>query len=504
MPLKLCTQVAGPLAARTDDGWTAVNNRPNIGLPPEIWRLVFQHATDTYPAPLTAHNSSPRISISQPTISGPDDERRLIRASMEIKRTISLVCRAWRSIGFEFLFHTIHVTSQRTIPSLWYALREDSHRRPGGQGSEALTWWIRRIWVEDLGPLSWYILVSDKLPEYSVLGLVKRCPRLVEFAGPGLDKPLKKLDFSPLQPALHAICNSALSEAYPTGIETPTEDDHDRPGLSLSFRIADADEMNRFATANPSLAGGFSLLRSLYLHSGGAPGQGIVDPTPVHLPSLRFLSVRGRRALEQAFTFAVPSLTSLQYIHTHATDPLETLLITIGTGLVELELVNSTAYADGYLERTCPNLRVLHISSLDHFTSNTSDAYHSTLATLGVQQLYLGDAITRAGMSARIRRLQWAFPSLEVLRETSWAGQAMRQRAAMSGRFPERKYCGFWMCFADVVGNAGMRLVDWKGRMVAGFHLSERCSVEWDLVLERMLTVALEAVEEDEDGHESA
>lgn len=478
-----------------------MNLRPDIRLPPELWKLVFQHATNTYPYPLSSHNFSPRLSISQPSITEPDDERRLIRASMEIKRSISLVCRAWHTVGMEFLFHTIHVTSQRTIPSLWYALREDANRRPAGQGSDTLTWWIRRIWVEDLGPLSWFILVSEKLPEYSVLELVRRCPRLVEFAGPGLSKPLRKLDFSPFQPALHAICDSAISTVSPTAVNNGQRRDSS-PGLSLSFRIADADEMNRFATANPSLTSGFTLLRSLYLHCGGTAGEAAVDTSPVRLPSLQFLSLRGQRALEQAFTFVVPSLTSLQYIHSHANDPIEPLLTALGMDLEELELIGSTAFADGYIERTCPRLRVLHISALTHFASNTSNVYHSGVTTVGVSEMYLGDEVTRAGMSARIQRLQWAFPSLRVLRDTSWREQALRQRAAMSGRFPDRKYCGYWMCFADVANSAGVTLVDWKEREIAGFFITERCRMEWDPVLERMLVAAMEPVEEE--GHESS
>ncbi|KIO29589.1 hypothetical protein M407DRAFT_227367 [Tulasnella calospora MUT 4182] len=491
-----------PLAAGTDEGWTTVNLRPDIRLPAELWKLVFEHATNTYPYPLSSHHFSPRHSISQPSITEPDDERRLIRASMEIKRTISLVCRAWRTVGMEFLFHTIHVTSQRTIPSLWYALREDANRQPdSGQGSDTLTWWIRRIWVEDLGPLSWFILVSEKLPEYSVLELVRRCPKLVEFAGPGLSKPLRKLDFSPFQPALHAICNSDISAASPLTTNGGQRRDPPR-GLSLSFRIADADEMNRFVTANPSLASGFGLLRSLYLHCGGTSGQAAVDTSPVRLPSLQFLSVRGQYALEQAFTFVVPSLTSLQYIRNHANDPIEPLLTAIGMDLEELDLIGSTAFADGYIERTCPRLRVLHISTLDHFESNLSEVYHSGITTVGVFQMYLGDEVTRAGMSARIQRLQWAFPSLSLLRDTSWKEQALRQRAAVSGRFPDRKYCGYWMCLADVAKNAEVRLVDWRERDIGGFFNTERCRIEWDPVLERMLTAATEVVEED--GQESS
>ncbi|KAG8952936.1 hypothetical protein FRC04_003387 [Tulasnella sp. 424] len=485
-----------PLAAGTDEGWTTVELRPDIRLPPEIWKLVFEHATNTYPRPLSSHNFSPRLSVSQPSITEPDDERRLIRASMEIKRNISVVCRAWRTIGVEFLFHTIHVTSQRTIPSLWYALREDANR-PDAKAPEALTWWIRRIWVEDLGPLSWFILVSEKLPEYSVLELVRRCPRLVEFAGPGLSKPLRKLDFSPFQPALHAICDSAISAAK-TMANQSGHRSNALPGLSLSFHIADADEMNRFVRVNPSLANGFTVLRSLYLHCGGATGEAAIDTATVRLPSLQFLSVRGQRALEQAFTLVVPSLTSLQYIYNHANDPLEPLLTAIGMDLEELELIGSTAFADGYIERTCPKLRVLHISSLDHFATNLSDVYHSTLTTVGVAQLYLGDDVTRAGMSARLRRLQWAFPSLQLLRDTSWKEEALRQRAALSGRFPDRKYCGYWMCFADVADNAGVTLLDWKGREIAGFHTQERCRDEWDPVLEKMLVAAMEPVEEEE------
>ncbi|KAG9013834.1 hypothetical protein FRB90_005691 [Tulasnella sp. 427] len=476
-------------AAITDEGWTTVNLRPDIRLPPELWKIVFQHATDTYPSALTTHISSPRVSISQPIVANPDDERRLIRASMNIKRTISLVCRAWRTIGFEFLFHTIHVTTQRTIPSLWYALREDAHRRPGAQGPEVLTWWIRRIWVDDLGPLSWYILFSEQLPEYSVLELVRRCPRLVEFAGPGLDKPTGKLDSSPFQLALHAICNSAVAAR---SSETVIEDGYKRPGLALGVRIADADEINRFVSANPSLANGFSLLASLYLHSGGAPAEPALNATPVHLPSLRFLSVNGKRALKQALTITAPSLTSLQYTNTHTTDRLESLLTALGGGLVELELSNSTAFANGYLERTCPRLQVLHIASLDHFTSNSSDPYHSTLTTVGVEQLYLGDSITRAGMSMRIQRLQWAFPALQVLKETSWKGQAMRQRAAVSEGLAERKFCGYWMCLSSVVGRAGVKLLDWQGRVMADFHLPERLSREWDVVLEGMFLATME------------
>ncbi|KAG9044895.1 hypothetical protein FS837_007343 [Tulasnella sp. UAMH 9824] len=499
-PLPLEIPQPSPLAP-TDEGWTTVNLRPDIRLPAELWKLVFQHATNTYPYPLSSNNFSPRLSISQPSITEPDDERRLIRTSMEIKRNISLVCRAWHTVGMEFLFHTIHVTSQRTIPSLWYALREDANRRPNGQGSDTLTWWIRRIWVEDLGPLSWFILVSEKLPEYSVLELVRRCPRLVEFAGPGLSKPLRKLEFSPFQPALRAICDSAISTVSPTATNNGQRRDTS-PGLSLSFRIADADEMNRFATANPSLTSGFTLLHSLYLHCGGTAGEAAVDTSPVHLPSLQFLSLRGQRALEQAFTFVVPSLTSLQYIYSHANDPIETLLTALGMDLEELELIGSTAFADGYIERTCPRLRVLHIPTLNHFASNTSNVYHSGVTTIGVSQMYLGDEVTRAGMSARIQRLQWAFPSLRVLRDTSWREQALRQRAAMSGRFPDRKYCGYWMCFADVANSAGVTLVDWKEKEVAGFFNTERCRMEWDPVLERMLVAAMEPVEEE--GHESS
>ncbi|KAG8905056.1 hypothetical protein FRC01_008495 [Tulasnella sp. 417] len=318
----------------------------------------------------------------------------------------------------------------------------------------------------------------------------------VEFAGPGLSKPLRKLEFSPFQPALHAICDSAISALSPTTTNGGRRRDPP-PSLSLSFRIADADEMNRFATANPSLTSGFALLKSLYLHCGGTSGEAAVDTSPVHLPSLTFLSLRGQRALEQAFTFVVPSLTSLQYIHSHANNPIEPLLTALGMDLEELEFVGSAAFADGFIERTCPRLRVLHISTLAHFASNLSDVYHSGITTVGVSQMYLGDEVTRAGMSARIQRLQWAFPSLRVLRDTSWREQALRQRAAMSGRFPDRKYSAYWMCFADVAENAGVTLVDWKEREIAGFFITERCRIEWDPVLENMLMAATETVEED-------
>lgn len=484
----------------THEGWASIRIPKEVQLPPEIWRVVFDHAVNTYPIPLTTQITSPLVSVSQPDFRGADLKRRLLSASMATKRNLSLVCKSWRSIACEFLFHTIQVTSQRTIPLLWYALCEDAHRRPNAQGPEALTWWIRRIWVEDLGPMSWYILASDQLPEWSVLELVRRCPRLVEFTGPGLLKPVKKIDFSPFQRTLNAICGREMPISSEPRSKLPIAGEVDSGGLSLTFILSGADDMNKLVSGHSDTPIDLSSIRALHLHGTGSVGNDL-DTTPVLLPSLQLLEVRGNLAIQQACTFIAPSLRAITYNYIDGNDNLEPLLSRLGGELEELEIVGSPAFSEGYLERTCPKLRTLVIDNLHQFALPNSDVIHSAVTTICVAELYLGSEVTRAGMAARIQRLQWAFPTARTIRATSWREQAVRQRAVSSSLFPDRRYCAFWMCLAEVAESVGLRLLDWKGSPIAGFQTWERCRRDWNPHLEDMLAATF--ADEEQTGNES-
>ncbi|KAH6901783.1 hypothetical protein BKA70DRAFT_681499 [Coprinopsis sp. MPI-PUGE-AT-0042] len=101
-------------------------------LPPEIWVLIFQHATSPpnpflASAAVSSHSYSPSTSTSHSFLHFPHTQGHLLkeyRKSMRTKCDLTLVCKLWWAIGQEVLFEFVWLTKAREA-SLLAALLSD-------------------------------------------------------------------------------------------------------------------------------------------------------------------------------------------------------------------------------------------------------------------------------------------------------------------------------------------------------------------------------------------
>ncbi|KAG8922554.1 hypothetical protein FRC00_007300, partial [Tulasnella sp. 408] len=111
---------------------------------------------------------------------------------MKVKLSVSGVSREWRNIAVEFLFNSIRIQEPRQIPLLWYAFEGDAKRRGEHASKEIIArpgsapWWIRELWI-DLRKVKRRTQTNspEDLPSFDLLDLLKICPNIVVYRGPG-------------------------------------------------------------------------------------------------------------------------------------------------------------------------------------------------------------------------------------------------------------------------------------------------------------------------------
>ncbi|KAH9952119.1 hypothetical protein B0H21DRAFT_715894 [Amylocystis lapponica] len=108
-------------------------------LPNEIWLEIFSYAT-FIPGAFTCNGGSAITSYAR------DDYgislHRRFRESMDLKLTICLVCRIWRSLGIEYLFQYLLVTSGDQAVRVAAALE---HHNSTSEKAHEPGWWTARL-----------------------------------------------------------------------------------------------------------------------------------------------------------------------------------------------------------------------------------------------------------------------------------------------------------------------------------------------------------------------
>lgn len=447
-------------------------------LPPEIIREILMHATDTFPSPFSVHRFSPssptrRFPASTDPLSDLAVERELHQQSMEIKLAVSKVSRLWRDIAAEFLYNSIRIYNSRQIPLLKNAFDGDERRRGGG-GPGSVAWWIREVWI-DVAKFNYFITLDDGLPHFDLFDFFKQCPKIVVFRDFGKWGNQQATAYLNQDPTLQAITQTPYETSRAkSGIKQPEETDSSRR-IELHL-LVDRDPFLPL-TASPPYTSTIPSIQSLELRFDYILRHSVPNPDVIiHLPNLKYLTVRGVKATIQAQVFVMPMLESITYAPDSlrgmdhvGPDPLRTLLERHGSNVRELVLLSEWSLLNpGELRQSCPELRSVHM----HWdgAARHVDTFPQGITHVGLFGL---DNIVHRKRGLEVLSLLSTmasmFPTLQEVQDLSWRSGMVRLRAVKHWDDPEAEsYRGFWRLALTVLrGNLeGASILDWRGRTV--------------------------------------
>lgn len=342
------------------------------GLPHELWLHIFRLATSNaqyYDAELdyAAFRAIPMSDITD-----------TIQASLDTKRALVLVCKAWRAIALEIMYETVRIrhgtgrlrteldrarddavlaTSQSTgTPS------EDTTHTPWTYGN-----WVRRI---EIYPI---ILDFDPLNPVDIPEILKRCPRVdtivrthVPLYRPRPNPPLSRVRLTEVNsfPALPSVkhIDWAFADYGPRSWD-------DLPGRFgfLHDLLRASPNLQYLSLSNPGL----------YMPRWSHYNDHHEPITLSSLTTSRWESAKSAEVLTGAFgkQLLVPNLTTLIF-HPFASALVIDILQPLEAQLRVVEFLYSRdetyAYSDVLLNQVlmlCPHLRELciHVSQASPF-----------------------------------------------------------------------------------------------------------------------------------------
>ncbi|KAG8922553.1 hypothetical protein FRC00_007299, partial [Tulasnella sp. 408] len=421
--------------------------------------------------------------------------RKLHALSMKVKLSVSGVSREWRNVAVEFLFNSIRIHESRQIPLLWYAFEGDAKRR-GEQASKttiarpgSAPWWVRELWI-DLGKVKRRTRVNppEDLPSFDLLDLLKVCPNIVVYRGPGTwklsyrslrdDAVLKQVLGQPGEWAgeVHGIQGSELSDpAIGRRLE-----------LCYMFgRQLNAAHYGDLPKPKPHILT-LPCISSLELRTFYFSGGYSMAHDAIRLPNLVHLALQGGHSLQYATTrLVLPSLRSvivrpvvMDPLRHQEEDPLESFLEKHGLALEELTVLEMSY--SGYLRRLdqlCPILQTIRI----HYQVLPSSTVPS-VRTVGLYGLEHGgrDSISGEDVISKIFKV---FPEVTTIQDLSWRSSVIRRRAYVNWKDPDgAKWREFWtevICAVQKGSGSPLSmgsgehfpvwevaLLDWRGKTV--------------------------------------
>ncbi|KAG9018087.1 hypothetical protein FRB90_012325 [Tulasnella sp. 427] len=447
-------------------------------LPPEIIREILMHATDTFPSPYSVHRFGPssstrRFPASTDPLSDLAVERELHQQSMEIKLTVSKVSLLWRDIAAEFLYNSIRIYSSRQIPLLSLAFNGDERRRGGG-GPGSVAWWIREVWI-DVAKFNYYITLDDGLPPFDLFDFFKKCPKIAVFRDFGKWGNQQATAYLNQDPTLQAITQTPYGTIAAKTASTQAEDTDASRRIELHL-LVDRDPFLPL-TASPPYTSTIPSIQSLELRFDYILRHSVPNPEVIiHLPNLKYLTVRGVKATIQAQFFVMPRLESITYAPDSlrgmdhvGPDPLRSLLERHGATVRELVLLSEWSLLNpGELRRSCPDLQSVRM----HWdgAARHVDQFPQSITHVGLFGL---DNVVHRKRGLEVLSLMSAmasaFPTLQDVQDLSWRSGMVRLRAVKHWDDPEAEsYREFWRLALTVLrGNLGTAsLIDWRGKTV--------------------------------------
>ncbi|KAG8951353.1 hypothetical protein FRC00_007276, partial [Tulasnella sp. 408] len=487
---------------------TAAQGVPAPFLPAEIVREIIRHATDTFPAPYSIHHPSPSSSQSLlqsshlhfPYSSNAFDvdreiNRKLHALSMKVKLSVSRVSREWRNVAVEFLFNSIRIHESRQIPLLWYAFEGDAKRR-GEQASKttiarpgSALWWVRELWI-DLGKVKRRTRINppEDLPSFDLLDLLKVCPNIVVYRGPGT----WKLSYRSLRD--DAVLKQVLGqpgewagEAH--GIQGSELND---PAIGRRLELCymfgsqlNAAHYGDLPKPKPQIIT-LPCISSLELRTFYFSGDNSMAHDAIRLPNLVHLALQGGHSLQYATTrLVLPSLRSVTFrpvvaepVRFQEEHPLGAFLEKHGLALEEITVLEPSysGYLRG-LDQLCPILQTVRI----HYTVLPSSTIPS-VRNVGLYGLEHGGRDPKSGKNL-IANIFKVFPEVTTIQDLSWRSSVIRRRAYANWKDPDgAKWREFWTLVIRAVQKGSrsllpmgsgehflvgeVALLDWRGKTV--------------------------------------
>ena len=307
-------------------------------LPQEIWLHIFRLATSTP----TSHEDCELQYSPFRTISFLDRDWSSMQVTLNVKRTIVRVCKAWRVLAMEVMFEIVRI--RHGTEGLQKGLEKSGEEL----GVDAYGRWIRRV---EISP---QIIDFDPLNPVEIPEILRRCTQagiLVRpYITPTGNYPLSPARFAPdrhfpLLPALKRIDWWTPPDSPPTSASERHEflDDLLRNSPNLSYL---------------SLGDGSAFLASVH------PNR-YTDSHAIILPSLTTLRLESQTEplYRRILHWSLPRLTHL--ILNPGQFQLSTeLLMVFGSQLhvVELMWCNIVYHRECFKQilRQCPNLRELN------------------------------------------------------------------------------------------------------------------------------------------------
>lgn len=452
----------------------------NPMLPPEVWRNIILHATDTFPHPLSAHDFTEPTTIEAQRLICLELARRLHRLSLERKLKLSLVCWAWHDICVPLVYRSIRLTSSPMIEKLAQLFEADE--KAGRFGSQQRSWWVRELWLDaNICTCSMHDSAG------SLNALLERLPRVESI------RKFGKLNWS----FDEAEEGKQVLERV---ILPPSADGRIRGPSHLDWTVTSIWNFQHFLSAHPNLNDTLPSIKSLELRpffvfctEPPETKDSILQHVP-HFPALVSLRLFGSSACLQAKHFRMPQLKSLCVSFTpfdslynggNSDVLLLDLLRTHGENLEELELDVSfhqplSRMVD--LMDMCPNLRRLHLpATILVCGKRLPPIRHTGVTTVGLTDMH---KLVPTGRHGRFAKQLQSFldedglgGAVEVVQDLSIKSHQQRQRC-VDTKFRTAQdaidYRLFWLGLVDSLERAGVALVDWKGSNVAGFDHNHR------------------------------
>ncbi|KIO21360.1 hypothetical protein M407DRAFT_126606 [Tulasnella calospora MUT 4182] len=445
-------------------------------LPPEIIREILMHATDTFPSPFSVHRFGPssstrRFPASTDPLSDQAVERELHQQSMEIKLAVSRVSRLWRDIAAEFLYNSIRIYNSRQIPLLANAFDGDERRRGGG-GPGSVAWWIREVWI-DVAKFNYFITLDDGLPHFDLFDFFKKCPKIVVFRDFGKWGNQQATAYLNQDPTLQAITQTPYGTSKANTSNKPPEETDASRRIELHL-LVDRDPFLPL-TASPPYTSTIPSIQSLELRFDYIIRHSVPNPEVIiHLPNLKYLTVRGVKATIQAQFFVMPMLESITYAPDSlrgmdhvGRDPLRSLLERHGSNVRELVLLSEWSLLNpGELRRSCPDLQSVYMP-WDGAAKHV-DTFPQSITHVGL--FGLDNVVHRKkGLEvlSLLSTMASTFPALQFVQDLSWRSGMVRLRAVKHWDDPEAaSYRDFWRLALTVLRGdlEEALLMDWRGR----------------------------------------